>query len=169
MIVIVLNALGLYFLTGNSLSVPSMTIDPLGIKSAILEVEYDKAGGKANYDLLTRAQQLSLTDPQNQGNLAAMKQYVDSFGANGQRTESPSNESGDLGNNGTPLSLTGEDLQNVLKTAAIQGNVDASVIVIEYSDMECPFCVKQYHDTKLWPKLQEKYGDKVKFAFKNNR
>lgn len=42
-------------------------------------------------------------------------------------------------------------------------------MAIEYSDMECPFCIKQYHDTKLQPSLSAQYGDKVAFAFKNNR
>ena len=35
--------------------------------------------------------------------------------------------------------------------------------------MECPFCIKQYHDTKIQESLNAQYGDKVAFAFKNNR
>lgn len=35
--------------------------------------------------------------------------------------------------------------------------------------MECPFCVRQYHQTKLEESLTKKYGDKIAFAFKNNR
>jgi protein-disulfide isomerase-like protein with CxxC motif len=35
--------------------------------------------------------------------------------------------------------------------------------------MECPFCIKQYHDTKLQESLKAQYGDTVAFAFKNNR
>ncbi len=35
--------------------------------------------------------------------------------------------------------------------------------------MECPFCIKQYQDTKLQTSLKAQYGDKVAFAFKNNR
>lgn len=35
--------------------------------------------------------------------------------------------------------------------------------------MECPYCIKQYHDTKLQSALITKYGDTVAFAFKNNR
>ncbi len=35
--------------------------------------------------------------------------------------------------------------------------------------MECPFCMRQYHDTKLFPTLLSQYGDKVSVAFKNNR
>lgn len=35
--------------------------------------------------------------------------------------------------------------------------------------MECPFCIKQYNDTKLQKALKDKYGDTVAFAYKNNR
>jgi protein-disulfide isomerase len=163
-IVVLLNVVGLYLLTGNSLSLPgSASIDPVGIKKAILEVEYDKAGGKENFDILTKAQQLSMTDPQNPSNLEAMKTYIASFGSGGTpaaNQPAPSN---------TNTSLDAEKIQAIIADAAIEGNKDADIVVIEYSDTECPFCVKQYQETKLWEKLQAQYGDKVKFAFKNNR
>jgi protein-disulfide isomerase len=57
----------------------------------------------------------------------------------------------------------------VISGAALEGNASADIAVIEYSDMECPFCIKQYSDTKLQASLKEKYGDKVVFAFKNNK
>lgn len=164
-IVIVLNSLGLYFLTGNSLSVANMTIDPLDVKGAILSVEYDKAWGKEIYDLLAKAQQLSLNDPQNPSNLKAMKQYIESFGT---RTAQQTEDTGTT-DNSPALTLTGEKLSKIVDGSSIEWNKDADILVIEYSDMECPFCVRQYHDTKLGPKLLEKYGDKISFAFKNNK
>lgn len=44
-----------------------------------------------------------------------------------------------------------------------------TIAVIEYSDMECPFCIRQYHDTKLQKNLSDSYGDTIAYAFKNNR
>jgi hypothetical protein len=35
--------------------------------------------------------------------------------------------------------------------------------------MECPFCIRQYHDTKLQKNLSDSYGDTIAYAFKNNR
>jgi protein-disulfide isomerase len=35
--------------------------------------------------------------------------------------------------------------------------------------MECPYCMRQYHDTKLFPSIAAQYSDKVALAFKNNR
>ncbi len=79
-IVILFQSCALYLLTGNSVpSFGDITIDPLGIKRAVLEIEYDKVGGKTNYDIMTRAQQLSVNDPQNPSNIANMKKYVESF------------------------------------------------------------------------------------------
>ena len=57
----------------------------------------------------------------------------------------------------------------VISGAALEGNALADIVVIEYSDMECPYCIKQYADTKLQSALQAKYGDKVAFAFKSNK
>ncbi len=169
-IVITLNALCLYFLTGNTFSVPGMILDPLGIKSALLDLEYDKVGGKQNYDLLTKAQQLSLQDPQNPSNLTAMKTYVESFGADGVKQPGTTTDTTTVPTTNTDnLTLAADKMAKVLEGASIQGNKDADIIVIEYSDMECPFCVRQYHETKLAPTLLAQYGDKVKFAFKNNR
>ncbi len=57
----------------------------------------------------------------------------------------------------------------VLSGAALEGNALANIVVIEYSDMECPFCIRQYSETKLRESLVTQYGDKVAFAYKNNK
>lgn len=110
---------------------------------------------------------MSLMDPQNPSNIEAMKQYVESFENGG----TPSLE-GSAVKPSVPTSastLTGEALEKVISSSVIEGNKNADILVIEYSDTECPFCIRQYHDTKLWPTLRAEYGDKVAFAFKNNR
>lgn len=170
-ILVLLNAAGLYLLTGNSFSLPgSISIDPVGIKKAILEVEYDKAGGKENYDLLAKAQQLSMNDPQNPSNLEAMKKYIASFGTGGTKINAPTTTTPTSPtDSGAGTVLDATKISKVLSDAVVEGNKNADILVVEYSDMECPFCIKQYQDTQLWKKLQAQYGDKVKFAFKNNR
>ena len=45
----------------------------------------------------------------------------------------------------------------------IQGNPQAEVFIIEYSDIECPFC-KRYHDGPL-AQLKENYADDDRVAF----
>lgn len=166
-ILILLNISGLYLLSGNSFSLSgNTTIDPVGIKKAILEVEYDKAGGKERYELMQKANLLSMTNPgsPNYVSLDQVKAYIASFGSGstGSLTQETTN---------TPSSnvLEASKVTAIIGDAVIEGNKDAYIIVVEYSDTECPFCVKQYHETKLWEKLQAQYGDKVKFAFKHNR
>lgn len=43
------------------------------------------------------------------------------------------------------------------------GGKDAKVTVVEYSDFECPYCVKASHVVQ---QLREKYGNKIKFIYK---
>jgi len=49
--------------------------------------------------------------------------------------------------------------------AAAKGPADAPVVVIEYSDFECPYCQKTSETMK---QLVEKFPDKVRLVFKNH-
>ena len=44
------------------------------------------------------------------------------------------------------------------------GPTDAPLAVIEYSDFQCPFCAEY---ASILKSLREKYGDRVKFVFRN--
>jgi protein-disulfide isomerase len=48
---------------------------------------------------------------------------------------------------------------------ATQGSEDAAVVIIEYSDFQCPFC-KQYSD-ETRRNIIAKYGDSVRMVFKH--
>jgi protein-disulfide isomerase len=163
-VLIVLHIFGLFLLTGNSFSLPSsISVDPVGVKKALLEIEYSKVGGKANYDIMTQAQQISVNDPQNPSNIAAMKKYIAEAGKGNQPT-TPDTKTPETG-----AILSQADLATILSWATLEGNKSADIIAIEYSDMECPFCIKQYHDTKIQDSLKAQYWDKVAFVFKNNK
>lgn len=69
---IVLNVVCIYLLVGNSVGLNALS-DPLGIKRSILEVEYAKVGGKANYELLSQAQTIQFKT-----NLPQLKQFIES-------------------------------------------------------------------------------------------
>ena len=162
-VLIILNVFGLFLLTGNSFSLPaSISVDPVGVKKALLEIEYAKVGGKANYDIMTQAQNLSVNDPQNPSNIEAMKKYISTFGSGAKAPTAPVA----LASGAT---MTPAEIAVILSGAALEGNKSAEIVAIEYSDMECPFCIKQYSDTKIQASLLAQYGDKVAFAFKNNR
>lgn len=63
----------------------------------------------------------------------------------------------------------GEQLRNPLKPELqegrqLSGAKDASITIVEYADFQCPACRMAFHNMKP---LKEKYGDKIKFYFKN--
>ncbi|OGG38301.1 hypothetical protein A3D55_02070 [Candidatus Jorgensenbacteria bacterium RIFCSPHIGHO2_02_FULL_45_20] len=57
-----------------------------------------------------------------------------------------------------------ENLVTVNSDDHIRGDMDAPVQVVEFSDMECPFC-KTFHDTMQ--KVMLKYGDKVAWIYRH--
>ncbi len=46
----------------------------------------------------------------------------------------------------------------------VDGKTDSKVVVIEYSDPECPFCVKSHSTMK---QLRNEYGDKIAFVYRH--
>lgn len=117
--------------------------------------EYIKAGGKENYELLSKAQQLQMEDQ-----IPQIKQFIaEKEGAKPNTT-----------NTVAPVTktLTTDEIAAIKKTAYIEGNKDAIITLVEYSDLECPFCIRQYKDGTI-SKMHEKYGDTLNSIFKNFR
>ena len=52
----------------------------------------------------------------------------------------------------------------ITNTTRIRGNNDAKYTLIEYSDFQCPYCVRGYHNVEA---LRKKYGANLRFIFKN--
>src|ERR1017187_8644225 len=52
-----------------------------------------------------------------------------------------------------------------IKGHPTRGNKDAKVVVVNYDDLECPFCSRM-HQT-LFPELLKEYGDRVLFVYKD--
>ena len=52
-----------------------------------------------------------------------------------------------------------------LKGEPFKGGANAKVIIIEYSDFQCPFCTRGY--ATIENEVLKTYGDKVKFYYKN--
>lgn len=53
---------------------------------------------------------------------------------------------------------------NIDMARSMFGNQDAKITIVEYSDFECPYCVKGY---KLIKQAQEKYGKQIRIIFKH--
>jgi protein-disulfide isomerase len=52
----------------------------------------------------------------------------------------------------------------VAKRDHIQGPIDASIMLVEYGDYECPYCGQAYPIIKA---IQERLGERLCFAFRN--
>lgn len=48
----------------------------------------------------------------------------------------------------------------------IRGNPDAKVTVINFDDLECPYCARMH--SSLFPSTMERYKDKVRFIYKDD-
>lgn len=56
------------------------------------------------------------------------------------------------------------DLLTVNQTDRYLGNIDADVVIIEYSDIDCPFC-KKFHPTL--ERISQEYGSKIAWVYRN--
>lgn len=59
---------------------------------------------------------------------------------------------------------TADNVPKISKDDHIKGNPNAELALIEYSDMECPFC-KSFHPTVQ--KILDTYGDKVMWVYRH--
>jgi protein-disulfide isomerase len=80
-----------------------------------------------------------------------LKQYVAELGAVGGQPSTPK-----------PVSNWAAFVR---EHNAAQGREDAAVVVVEYSDFQCPFCKKYSDETRR--QIVAKYGDKVRMVFKH--
>lgn len=67
----------------------------------------------------------------------------------------------DAGANKEPGKFTGRPIGG---SDYIEGNKDAKVTVVEYSDPECPYCILAYPTIK---KLREEYAGKIAFVYRH--
>ncbi len=65
------------------------------------------------------------------------------------------------------LSKVGERNLEILDLAdrPAKGNPDADVVVVEFSDYQCPYCATAYSGVE--EPLLEKYGDRIRFVYKH--
>jgi protein-disulfide isomerase len=130
---------------------------------AVKSFEYEKMGGKETFELLNKAQRLQI-----KGQLEQIKSFVEQ-----SEKTAPSTSTGEVSSTGSEVSATPtdsktmskEDIAAIEKVAYFDGDAKSRIIVAEYTDPECPFCIRQAKDG-IMPKLLESYAGKVRVAHK---
>jgi len=65
-------------------------------------------------------------------------------------------------NTDTPAAPVLEKVRNIDETDYVRGNPNAQIVIIEYSDYDCPFC-KEFHNTMN--RIMDEYGVSGKVAW----
>lgn len=129
----------------------------------IMANEYSKFGGKANYELANQAQAIQLA-----GQIDQIKKFVEeNKGKLPTNTNEATNENDEKAATDTKTStkLTADEISAVKKDSFIEGNPEAIITLIEYTDPECPFCIRQAR-SEVVNKMRAKYADKVNSTLK---
>ena len=139
----------------------STIVSLLGTYFMVQLPKIEEMGGRANYKIY----QDMISNPKYAENL---KNSLESNAKvmNGEQPTAPSNNDQPAAEPKATGSLSQDDIAGILKNTYLKGDKDASIIWIEYSDLECPFC-KRLHDSGAIKNLEAKYGDKMAFAFKH--
>lgn len=119
------------------------------IKQELMNLEYEKVWGKDNYEIVSKMQ----------------KQQIDQYVAQ-YKQQNPEWNSW----NETPkdeIKKMSKDEINALKDwSYFEWNENALISIYEFSDLECPFCIRQYKEGTI-KQMLEKFWDKINTAFKH--
>lgn len=131
------------------------------VTAALTDMEIEKAGGEDNYKLLQQIYASEAFQVQQQQWLQSTLDQLGGAAAGG----SPDNT--DNGNSpATSSTLDSEQLAAVTADVVAKGNTDAPVMLIEYTDIECPFC-KRHHTNGTVQQVLENYADDVQVVIKH--
>ena len=120
-------------------------------KQELLNLEYAKHWGKENYEVVQKMQ------------LKQIEQFVAQ--SKGQNA-GPQAAWDDKAAPADTKTMTQDEIKALKDSSYIDGNKSAKITVYEFSDLECPFCIRQFKEWTI-NKVLEKFGDKVNTAFKN--
>lgn len=125
------------------------------ISETLKQIQYDQAGGKDVYDLYMKLQKL-----QAQNQKSKLESQIQSLEGN-----APSADSGAPAAPTANKTFTDAQYAGVFKDSYVEGNAKAKITLVEYSDLECPYCIMQKKNGTI-EGLRKKYGDSVNVIFK---
>ncbi len=132
-------------------------------KKDALRLETLKTGGSTNMKLV---EQLYRSPAYQEQQKQAIQQVLDSMksGTAQQPTQAATGTAQDAT---APTSTVDPSaLATIKKDAYVEGNKNARITVLEYSDLVCPYCKRQ-SDSKILDQLVSQYGNDVNVIYRN--
>lgn len=127
------------------------------VMDAITQMEIEKAGGEANYELLQQIYASDTFQSQQQQGLQATLDQLGGSAPSDNNAAAPAAPSSTLDAN---------QLAAVTADVVAKGNTDAPLMLIEYTDIECPFC-KRHHANGTVQQVLDNYPDDVQVVIKH--
>ncbi len=139
----------------------SLVVSLLGTYLIVQNQQVEQVGGRENY----KTYQKMVKNPKYGDNIKqSLEAQIAQMEGGGEDAapvkDKPAAEPKATGN------LSQEDIASLTKDTYIKGNKNATILWVEYSDLECPFC-KRLHDSGAIKNLEAKYGDKLAVTFKH--
>lgn len=151
-----------YLTTGLLIAVLVVGIINLALPDGAIKMEKLRAGGEENFEKVV---QLYSSEGYKSQQKSAIDSALTQFGNAGANAPTPTA-------NTTPTDTTtngGDDMKaelaNIKKNAYIDGNPNARFTLLEYSDLQCPFC-KRHHQNGTIAKLLQNYPNDVNHIFR---
>ena len=138
------------------------------ITDAIEKVEAMKVGGEENYAIVKKIYDSPAFKASQKQSLEAAQQQMEGTTPT-DTTTTDTTVSGTTDTTVAPTAnntLTDDQIAAIKKMGIWQGDKDAKILFLEYSDLQCPFC-KRHHDSATVATLMTKYGDKMAHSFRN--
>jgi protein-disulfide isomerase len=133
-------------------------------KADAVWLETLKSGGSENFNLV---KQLYSSDAYKAQQKQTLEQVLDSFGSTtGTTDEAPTAQEATDEKPSDSSTLSQDTIKKLLAGAHFQGKEDAKIVLIEYTDLLCPFCQRHYNDQTM-EKVVQKYPNDVALVIKN--
>lgn len=134
-------------------------------KTDAVRLETLKSGGSENFALV---QKLYESDAYKSQQKQTLEQVLSSFEGQTDTTAEETDDTAadaDEGDSKESSTLDQSTVEKLLKDAHYYGDKDAKIVVLEYSDLLCPFCKRHYNDQTIENLV--KANDDVALVFKN--
>lgn len=133
---------------------------------ALEEIEAMKVGGIENYQIVKKIYSSDAFKAQQKQSLEAAQKQME-WGSptaqawnNNQAQQAPTQAEAPTAEAPMTKKLTMDQVKKVLSSAIIKWPKNAKVVIVEYSDLQCPFC-KRHSENGTLQSLIDKYPGKV--------